>query len=136
MGRRTARGFTLLEVLAALAVLALALAAAIKAVGEGAENAAYLRAKTIAHWVALNRLAELQLATPWPEPGQSDGRTAMAGTQWHWEAKVEATDDDAVRRAEVTVAAAEERAARPIAAVTGYLGRREPPPRQEPGARP
>ena len=58
---KTLRGFTLLEVLVALAVIAIALASIIKAVGTGAANASYLRDKTFAHWVAANRLAQMQI---------------------------------------------------------------------------
>ncbi|HEX2238999.1 MAG TPA: type II secretion system minor pseudopilin GspI, partial [Gammaproteobacteria bacterium] len=58
---KTVRGFTLLEVLVALAVIAIALASIIKVVGTGAANAGYLRDKTFAHWVAANRLVQMQI---------------------------------------------------------------------------
>ncbi len=55
------RGFTLLEVLVALAVLAIAMAALIKTGGENTRSAAYLRDKTLAQWVAMNVIAEQRL---------------------------------------------------------------------------
>ncbi|MCP4040639.1 MAG: type II secretion system minor pseudopilin GspI [Gammaproteobacteria bacterium] len=94
----TARGFTLLEVLVALAVVAIALAAAVKAVGVNADNAAYLRDKTIAHWIALNRITEQQLLEEWPSPGTSSGTAAMAGNDWSWEVTVSETSDSDVRK--------------------------------------
>lgn len=98
-----AAGFTLLEVLVALAVLAIALAALIKGGGENASNAAYLRDKSIAHWVAMNRVAELQLQEQWPATGTTRGSEEMAQREWFWLAKVSDTFDDDVRRLEVEV---------------------------------
>jgi general secretion pathway protein I len=99
--RRYAQGFTLLEVLVALAVVAIALAAAVKAAGENAVNTAYLRDKTLAHWVAMNKVAELQLAATWPAPGVSHGQVSLARREWRWQAEVENTDDPSVRRLRV-----------------------------------
>jgi len=96
-------GFTLIEVLAALAVLALALSAIIKATGENAVNAAYLRDKTLAHWVAMNRLAEIRLAGAWPDTGGSNGSEEMAGREWFWQLQVQATPNPDMRRLDIDV---------------------------------
>jgi len=80
-----ARGFTLLEVLVALAVLALALAAGIKAAGSNIDNAAYLRDRTLAHWVAMNKLTEMQVFNKFPAAGSSEhGSLLLAGSEWYW----------------------------------------------------
>ena len=63
---RGARGFTLVEILVALAILAVALAAGMRAVAQSADGATLLKQRTLALWVAQNRLAAAQLATPWP----------------------------------------------------------------------
>jgi len=79
------RGFTLLEVLVALAVLALALAAGIKAAGSNIDNAAYLRDRTLAHWVAMNKLTEMQVFNKFPTAGSSEhGSLLLAGSEWYW----------------------------------------------------
>lgn len=77
----TSRGFTLVEVLVAVAVLGIAMAAVIKATAENGANASYLRDKTFAHWVASNKLAEMQLSDAWGSGGQ-DSRREFAGRQW------------------------------------------------------
>ncbi|KHD05361.1 hypothetical protein PN36_31975 [Candidatus Thiomargarita nelsonii] len=96
---RYKQGFTLLEVLVALAILAIALAAAMKVSIENAENASYLRDKTLAHWVAMNVLTEIQVRGEWP--AQKKGRAMMAEREWYWTVKV--TVDDELRRLEVQV---------------------------------
>ncbi|MDZ7753718.1 MAG: type II secretion system minor pseudopilin GspI [Gammaproteobacteria bacterium] len=104
-GRRTG-GFTLLEILVALTVVALALGAAISGTGSHVESTDHLRSKTIAHWVALNRIAELQVADPWPALGASSGTAQMTHREWRWAVEVNQTPDAGVRRLEVAVAPA------------------------------
>jgi general secretion pathway protein I len=99
------RGFTLLEVLAAMAVLALVLGATITGASQYAGNAGYLRDKAIATWVARNKLVELHVASAWPEKGKSDGVEEMAGREWTWRTEVLETPDPKVRRVEVSVEA-------------------------------
>lgn len=103
MIRRRVSGFTLVEVLVAVAVLAIAMAAVISAMARQASNAGYLRQKTIALWVAHNRLAELQLSNEAPGTGRSDGRVEMAGVEWEWQLSVKETDDERLRRVDITV---------------------------------
>lgn len=79
------RGFTLLEVLVALAVLALALSAGIKGAGSNVENTAYLRDRTLAHWVAMNKMTELDVFQKYPAPDNTErGTSVLAGHEWHW----------------------------------------------------
>jgi general secretion pathway protein I len=73
-GRRPpSSGFTLIEVLAAVAVLAIALSALISGMARYADNAARLRDKSLAFVVAHNRLTEIELQPVWPKEGRSDG---------------------------------------------------------------
>ena len=101
-------GFTLVEVLVALAVLAVALGGALKGASESATQAAYLREKTQAHWVALNKVAELQLLEGWPAIGIRRGTTELGRQEWHWTTTVSGTPDEDVRRLEVEVRARNE----------------------------
>jgi len=82
------RGFTLLEVLIALAIVALAVGALLGTVTSSASNVIYLKDKTLAEWVALNRLTEIRIAQQMPDKGRRTGNTEMAGMRWQWEEEV------------------------------------------------
>ncbi len=97
------RGFTLLEVLVALAVLAVAMGAVIKSAAQGAANATYLRDQTLAGWVALNTINEALLQKDWPPVGDSEGVTEMAEREWQWKLRVANTSDPDLRRLDVSV---------------------------------
>ncbi len=80
-------GFTLIEVLAALLVLALALTALQLRMSQHLDSAAYLRAKTVASWVALNQLELLRVARRSGAIGpvaDLQGSVTMAGSTWYW----------------------------------------------------
>jgi general secretion pathway protein I len=96
-------GFTLLEVLTAMTVLAIALGAAIKAISDGARTTAYIEEQTLAHWLALNKIAEQRLSTTLPSVGSQGGSTQFAGQQWHWTAVLSATPDAATRRLQIEI---------------------------------
>jgi general secretion pathway protein I len=83
-----ARGFTLIEVLIALTIVALSAGALLGAVTSSASNVIYLKEKTLAEWVALNRLTEIRIAVDMPGEGRRKGNTTMAGMRWEWEEEV------------------------------------------------
>lgn len=112
------RGFTLLEVLVALLLVTVALAALVRTAGTEARNLALLQESTVAHWVAANVLAETRLRQVLPEPGSSEGQAAMADRRWSWRLQVEGTDLPEVRRLDVQVFA--EGAQQPAATLTGF----------------
>ena len=97
------QGFTLLEVLVALAILAIALSAAIKVSTANVENASYLRDRTLAHWVAMNILTEIQIKEVWPSLGKKTGTTMMAEREWFWIMNTSDTVDKELRRVEIKV---------------------------------
>jgi general secretion pathway protein I len=129
-GTRTSpyRGFTLLEVLIAVALLGLALTALVRLAGLEARATAQLREATFAQWVAANALAETRLQDPFPAPGRREGESRMAGRRWRWRIEVQPTDVDAIHRLEVQVfGARDERAEFDEAAaanMTGFAVRR------------
>ena len=119
--KRPARGFTLLEILVALAVLALSLGALVTAVSSQVRNTAYLEQRTLAQWVAGNAIAGFRLEAAWDAPGVRRGRSEMGGRAWAWRAVTVATDDPDLRRVEVSVAP--EESDEPLVTLVSYLGR-------------
>lgn len=83
-----ARGFTLLEVLIALAIVAMSVGALLGTITSSASNVAYLKDKTLAEWVALNRLTEIRIAQQMPDEGKRAGSAELGGMRWDWEQEV------------------------------------------------
>lgn len=121
-------GFTLVEVLVALAIAALGLAAAFTAVSQTAVHSATLRDKTLATWIAMNKVTELRLEESWPDIGESDGEVESADQEWRWFVEVSETPVEQVRRVDVSVAFLG-RPDRILAIASAFLGP-EGPPRQ------
>ena len=117
------KGFTLLEVMVALAVIAMALAAATSAVSGNIRNASGLQQRTYAHWVAMNKLAEMQLANQWPATKTTKGSSLMAKQEWYWSTKVTKTPDgfDLIRKVDITVRLNEDDESSLIT-LTGFVG--------------
>ena len=102
-------GFTLIEVLVALAIIATSIGAILSSSGSQAEQTLYLKQKTVAHWVALNEITQLQINKTWPELGKFDGDTSMANNEWYWIRTVQKTEDENSREVEFEVFSDKER---------------------------
>jgi general secretion pathway protein I len=116
------KAFTLLEVLVAFAVLTMGLATIIKVAGSQALQLAYLKDKTIALWVANNKVNEIQLAD-WPGTGTSSGHELMANQEWRWKLKVSNTADKDLRRLDVEVNRINEKG-EPVVRFIAFTGKR------------
>jgi general secretion pathway protein I len=121
--RRRSRGFTLLEVMVAMTVLALTMGAVIKAVGSYTANQAYLRDRTLATWVARNVLVEQQVKDAWPSVGELKDTTEMGGREWRWIGTVSQTDEQDLRRLDVRIRPVDAEDSEPIAVLSGFLRR-------------
>ncbi len=97
------RGFTLVEVLVALAIAAIALSAIARAVIHATDTTTVLRERQTALWVAQNQLTKTRLAGIWPAANTTKGTVTLAGREWQWEQRVIATAEVKLRRIEVDV---------------------------------
>jgi general secretion pathway protein I len=121
MNRRGQRGFTLLEILVALAVLALAMSAVIKAASDYTVSQTHLRDRTMATWVARNVLAEFQVRKEWPSVGEQKGTLEMGKLEWRWLARTSQTDEARLRRLDVEVIPADSDSSEPLTTLSGFL---------------
>ena len=96
-------GFTLIEVVVALAVITIGLAAVIKATGIVTKNTAQLNERTIAMWVAQNAMTEFELDLENDADKETKGTEEMAGVEWHWSKTIENTQDPDIKRVEIQV---------------------------------
>jgi general secretion pathway protein I len=121
------KGFTLLEVLVALAVFAVAAIALMRVSESQLQLSARLEDKTFAHWVALNMVSEMQANQDWPDLGEQTGKVSMAGRDWKIIVKTLATPMNRVRRIEVTVGVAPQDFTQNMEAITVLSGFIEQP---------
>jgi general secretion pathway protein I len=125
-------GFTLVEVLVALVVVAIGLAALMVAVSGTARTSGYLRDKTLAQWIALNRVAEVRLTvnkvaqSSGSSSGSSNGDTGelqFASRTWHYDTRYYDTQFQSTKRIVVRVWAGDAKTkGNPIAEATGFYG--------------
>ena len=125
---RFARGFTLIEVIVALVVIALGMLGVIQAVSQTAGNSGYLRDKTIAHWVAMNHLTELRLQKTAPGIDKTSDEVEMAGRRWKWTTDVTQTPVETIRRIDISVRPADAKEGSSLASVSGFYGTAVAPP--------
>jgi general secretion pathway protein I len=117
------RGFTLIEVLVALAVAALGLAAVLSVVTSATNTASYLRDRTLASWIALNKITELRLGATLPSPDKTSGDADYAGRKWKWTANVTETGVPGLRRIDVGVREADAAEETTLASMSGFVGK-------------
>jgi len=130
MRRRSARagGFTLLEVLVALAIFAMVSAVVLTAAGRSTLNAARLEELTLASWIADNRITELQLQRTPPAPGRETTELEYAGRQWQTFSEIRAAADPGLLQVTVWVALDEGRRRnrplpeRAVTSLSGFIG--------------
>jgi len=116
------KGFTLIEVMVALTIIAIALASVIKASGNHTNSAGYLKSKQLAHYVAMNEIALLQINRAWPDVGSVEKSSELAGMEWFWTREIENTgnSNSNIRGVKFTVYL-DERRERNLAQVQAFI---------------
>ena len=93
----------MLETLVAMAILAISLAAVMRATGAGINNAEAMRMRVLADWVAQNRLAQHAAQCDFFAPGIQNGEETQAGVRLVWKEEIGVTPNPSFRRIEVSV---------------------------------
>lgn len=96
-------GFTLIEIMLAMAIFAIAGVAILGVTDTNTRNLSYLETKIMADWVASNQLVEASLQTSWPPKNNKKGKVELAGLTWFWQQKVIETTDKNMRALEIEV---------------------------------
>jgi general secretion pathway protein I len=102
----SARGFTLIEVLVALVIVAVGMSALMGALSSSARTVTYMQDKTFAEWVALNQIATIRLGLKQgelPPAGTTNGDIDLANRSWHWRQDVVASQVPGINRIDVKV---------------------------------
>lgn len=104
---RRQKGFTLLEVMVALAVFAVLALALIKSTTGTVTQARLLEEKTLALWIAQNQLDEMRLPIPgqsrFPAMGRQQEEVTLGGRKWQINIDVASTDEQSMRRIDISV---------------------------------
>ena len=101
--KRSQRGFTLIEVLVALVIVAISLAAGVKAAGALTNNAARLQTISAAQWCAENQLSELRLSRQFPAVGDAEFGCDQLGESFRGKLVVRPTPNPNFRRVDANI---------------------------------
>ena len=120
MRRRRPRAFTLLEVMVALAIIALSLMAIASKMSRMIDTSNSMRERTYASWIAQNKITELRLANVVPEVSTTSGDVEYANSTWRWRAVISESGIENLFRVDVEVLDADGDYI--IRKVTGFIG--------------
>lgn len=116
------RGFTLIEVMVAVAVVAIGMFAVFKTIGDTAGNIVYLRDRSMAEWIADNRITEIRLSGEYPSVDKTEGEIDYAGRNWHWVAVVSQTPVEGLRRIDMAVRRDADAEGSALVTLAGFVG--------------
>lgn len=116
-------GFSLIEVVIALAIIAIAMGALINSTSSATNNTLHMQEKTLAHWVAMNKMAELQLSGEWPSLGKKEGKAELGDREWEWITEVIGTELNEIRRVDIRVRRKGDPKDTSLELVSGFFGK-------------
>ena len=120
----TQKGFTLVEVMVALTVVAVTLPALLFLLSQQVDGTAYLRDRSVAQWVAADRVAEVRLAVAKQQrasEGVIAGESERAGRTWYWRSEIQETPVPGFMRLTVTVTSEEDEADAALYTLDAFL---------------
>jgi len=117
-------GFTLIEILVAMTIIAVGVSALVSSAASSAFRADYLREREFGRWVASNVLTELQSVPAWPDIGTTNTEVEMGQFQWYVRTRTQAVADPDLRRVDVQVRRDRD-AENYVYTVTGFVGNPE-----------
>jgi general secretion pathway protein I len=118
------RGFTLLELLVAMAILAMTGVTLMRVSSEHIRSVSYLEELSIASMIAENQLQLVRLENKWPPKPQQEGQVEMAKRKWKWQQETLETDDPNFRMVRVKVST-EDNPEQVVSTLTTFVGRND-----------
>lgn len=118
--KKPAAGFTLLEVLVALAIFSIVVAALIFKSSQSITQTQFLEEKSYALWIAENKLTELRIDSKWPSLGQKSDTLSQFEREWTVEVEVDGTGQPSLREVNVQVRRSEDK--KVLANLSSYIG--------------
>lgn len=122
--QRSQRGFTLLEIMIAMAILALGVIGLFNQIILISDGTLRMRERTIASWIAMNEITRIRLRGSMPDVSEFDGDVEFAGADYRWQARVSETGVEDLRRIDVEISYVDE----PEVTLGGASGFMAPPP--------
>jgi len=119
------KGFTLIEVMLAMAIFSIAGIALLSAADNNFKNLTHLEQKVLANWVASNQLVTATLDQTWPPKNNKKGTVEMAGQEWFWLRKVIKTENKDMRSVVIEIRSKEDQE-RAITSIVTFVSKSQP----------